>query len=178
MYQKRLAAAALCLLLSCDYLFAQSGSDPHSGAAIDTNRVRPPVFPPPEEAAKITTKRVIRKFPEIGFQFSGSFGWLKIGQTERIHIFAPNNSTPSGSQAILAASSSARNWVCGFLSAGESLHFSSGSMAGSRATEVSVILSLVQAFYTRRFAPMSCSPLSALASVVTSCVQTASTIKT
>ena len=88
MHMNKLAIAAFCLLISSDCLLGQSGSDPQSGAQIDTNQIRPPVFPSPEEAAEIKTIRVVRRFPEVGFQLSGSFGWLKLDKLNASYLNA------------------------------------------------------------------------------------------
>lgn len=77
---KRIACAALFLIICGDYLAAQSSGNPRSGVAIDTSQVRPPVFPSPDEVAEIKNVRVVRKFPEVGFQFSGSFGLLDLSK--------------------------------------------------------------------------------------------------
>ena len=87
MYLKNLAIAAFCLLISSDCLLGQSVT------AVDTNLIRPPVFPSPEEAAEIKTKRVVRKFPEVGFQLSGSFGWLKLDKLNASYLRAEDQYT-------------------------------------------------------------------------------------
>lgn len=73
----KLAIVAFCLLVSGGCLFGQSSTDLRSSAEADTNQIRPPAFPTPEEAAEIKTARVVRKYPEVGFQIGASFGWLE-----------------------------------------------------------------------------------------------------
>jgi hypothetical protein len=73
-----IARIVLSILMTLSVIagVALAGDTQTVSVNVDSSLIRPPEFPTLDDAAKITEPRVVRRFPEVGFQIGGGIGFF------------------------------------------------------------------------------------------------------